>query len=148
MMFSKALLVLPALLGGAMAQPPPEDRIEDLCYGEPVAIACDTEPYSITPMKSTLVLEDYGVTVTASIECQGTASGAVCIGEAEGGGIGVVVGNDNDLGFDTPMCYTIFFLEDGVKRYKSICRGRDFHIKQILDIDYNRPVRRLGGDFN
>ena len=35
-----------------------------------------------------------------------TASGAVCIGESERGGIGIVIGDDNGLGFDAPMCYS------------------------------------------
>mmetsp|Transcript_7741 Transcript_7741/g.17318 ORF Transcript_7741/g.17318 Transcript_7741/m.17318 type:complete len:181 (-) Transcript_7741:110-652(-) len=161
MMFSKMLLTLPALVATVVGQSPratgessgvpsPSPSFvgydydydygtkdegffgEVACYGEPVALACDTDPSSIVPTKSTVILEDFGVTVAASIECEGTAAAAVCIGPEEGGGVGVIVGGDMELSM--PMCYTIFFLEDGVKKYKSICRGRGFRIKQELHI--------------
>jgi len=62
----------------------------------------------------------------------------------------VIVGGDGS--FDAPMCYTIFFFEEGVKKYKSLCRGRDFRIKQELhmrktkdDEDELEPTRRRLG---
>lgn len=153
MMFSKILvLALPALVSAVVPSGAPTTGFDDFfgeCYGEPVALACDTDPTSIVPSKSTLILEDYHITVTASIACEGNAAaGAVCIGPEEDGGVGVIVSGDRD---DGPMCYTIFYFEEGVKKYKALCRGKDFRIKQELHItktkdteDEPEPTRRLG----
>jgi len=69
MMFGKTFLILPALLGAVFAQEvaptssPTVDLIEDAgdgrfgfaeCSGAPIALACDTDPDSLVPMKSTL----------------------------------------------------------------------------------------------
>ena len=96
-------------------------------------------------MKTTVTIEDFAFIVTASITCEGTASADVCIVPDEDGAVGIIVADEST---STGMCNTIFYFTEGVKRYKSVCRGKVsgnfFRIKEEIDIE-RIPARRLKG---
>jgi len=97
---------------------------------------------SLTPLKTTVTLEDYHATVTASLSCERELSQAqACLVPGYDGGLGIVITDS----YGGPMCWTTFYIDEGVKRYKSSCRGPDFKIKYDLKIKYHSD-RLLRGD--
>lgn len=101
--------------------------------------------FRLIPMKTTVTIEDFAFVVTASIICEGTASADVCIVPDEDGAVGIIVADEST---NTEMCNTIFYFTEGVKRYKSVCRGNVsgsfFRIKEEIDIK-RIPARHLKG---
>ena len=92
----------------------------------PLDLQCDTDPFNLIPQKTTLELEDYGVTVVASLTCEKALSRAHACVFPEGDGVfGIVVADS----YGSPFCWTDHYLEYGVKQYRSSCRGKDFKIK-------------------
>ena len=102
----------------------------DLGCPTPLSLKCDTNPFNLIPLKTTLKLEDYGVTVIASLSCERELSRAnACVVPAIDGGIGIVISDS----YGSPMCWSEFYIEEGIKRYKSSCRGPDFKIKVCVE---------------
>ena len=103
----------------------------DLGCPTPLSLKCDTNPFNLIPLKTTLKLEDYGVTVIASLSCERELSRAnACVVPAIDGGIGIVISDS----YGSPMCWSEFYIEEGIKRYKSSCRGPDFKIKVCVEL--------------
>mmetsp|Transcript_9528 Transcript_9528/g.26700 ORF Transcript_9528/g.26700 Transcript_9528/m.26700 type:complete len:113 (+) Transcript_9528:73-411(+) len=102
--------------------------------------------FRLIPMKTTVTIENPDIIVTASITCEGTASADVCVVPDAEGAIGIIVADEST---STEMCHTIFFFEEGVRRYKSLCRGNVdgnfFRIKEELDIQRIPVTRHLKG---
>jgi hypothetical protein len=111
----------------------------------PLKLQCDTDPSTWIPQKFTQTIQNPDIVVTASITCEGTASADVCIVADEEGGVGIIVADEST---SAEICNTMFMFEEGVRRYKSLCRGNVngnfFRIKEELKIQ-RIPVRHLKG---
>jgi len=134
-MFLKTLALFATILGAVGAttdEPTSAPTYESSFYNTdlgcptPLSLKCDTNPFNLIPLKTTLKLEDYGVTVIASLSCEKELSRAqACVFPAHDGGIGFIISDS----YGGPMCWSEFYIEEGIKRYKSSCRGPDFKIK-------------------
>ena len=132
-----------------MAVTAPDSFLESIFEGcpSPLKLQCDTDPSTLIPQKISVTIEDPDIIVTASITCEGTASADVCIVADDDGGVGIIVADEST---SAEMCNTVFMFEEGVRRYKSLCRGNVsgnfFRIKEELNIErIPVPARHLKG---
>lgn len=132
-MLFKPLAIFATVLGVVSAEHPtgeptyePTSWINEDCPS-PLEVQCDTNPFNLIPQKTTLKLEDYGVTVVATLTCEKELSRAkACVFPAYDGGVAITVADAYETG---PFCWTEVYFTEGVKNYKSSCRGRDFKVK-------------------
>ena len=142
-MFLKTLALFATILGAVSATPTSAPTYDasfyytDLGCPTPLSLKCDTNPFNLIPLKTTLKLEDYGVTVIASLSCEKELSQAqACLVPAYDGGIGIVISDS----YGGPMCWSEFYIEEGIKRYKSSCRGPDFKIKVRVELPWDKMI--------
>lgn len=108
-MLFKPLAIFATVLGVVAGEHPtsePTSEPTSFGFGEcpsPLSLRCDTDPFNIIPEKTTVKLEDPGVTVVASVACEKDYSRAqACVIPYPGGGLGIVVTNS----YGGPMCFS------------------------------------------
>jgi hypothetical protein len=131
-MLFKPFAIFATVLGVVRAEHPtsqvtfePSSWFFDDCP-TPLNVQCDTNPTTLIPQKTTLKLEDYGATVIATLSCEKEFSRAqACVFPVEDGGVAITIADS----YGGPFCWNEVFFTEGVKHYKSTCRGRDFKVK-------------------